>query len=196
MKINTIIVFLLFIDIIFTNSTPEVDNNVLSEIKSIYDDYGLNSDSLLSVHFIDQESDLQSIGKDIYGREQFLQSNAAHSWELMKNTAYNSNIYLFPVSGYRSYADQANIINRKLKRGATLEHILTVNKLPGYSEHHSGRAIDITNSKSIGLSDDFKFTNEYKWLIENADQFGFRLTYPEENNSGIIFEPWHWYYFK
>ena len=196
MKINTIIVFLLFIEIIFTNSTPEVDNNVLSEIKSIYDDYGLNSDSLLSVHIIDQEGDLQSIGKDIYGRKQFLQSNAAHSWELMKNTAYKNNIYLFAVSGYRSYTDQANIIYRKLKRGASLEQILTVNKLPGYSEHHSGRAIDITNSKSIGLSDDFKYTNEYKWLIENAGQFGFRLTYPEENNSCIIFEPWHWYYFK
>ena len=196
MKINTIIVFLLFIEIIFTNSTPEVDNNVLSEIKSIYDDYGLNSDSLLSVHIIDQESDLESIGKDIYGREQFLQSNAAHSWELMKNTAYNSNIYLFAVSGYRSYIDQANIINKKLKSGASIDHILTVNKLPGYSEHHTGRAIDITNSKSIGLSDDFKFTDEYKWLLENAGQFGFRLTYPEENNFGIIFEPWHWYYFK
>ena len=77
-----------------------------------------------------------------------------------------------------------------------IEDILKYNKLPGFSEHHSGRAIDITNCPNAGLSDDFVYTDEYRWLLDNCDRFGFRLTYKEGNNTDIMFEPWHWYYYK
>ncbi|MBK7960075.1 MAG: D-alanyl-D-alanine carboxypeptidase family protein [Bdellovibrionales bacterium] len=31
------------------------------------------------------------------------------------------------------------------------------------------------------------------WLTENASRFEFQLSYPRNNDHGIIYEPWHWY---
>ncbi len=66
--------------------------------------------------------------------------------------------------------------------------------IPGFSEHHSGRAIDIhTKGKNI-LDEEFESTEEFIWLSKNAAQFEFRLSYPRSNSFGIIYEPWHWFY--
>ncbi len=43
---------------------------------------------------------------------------------------------------------------------------------------------------------DFVNTQEYKWLLKNANKYGFYLSYPENNLDGITFEPWHWHYEK
>ncbi|MEK9173171.1 MAG: D-alanyl-D-alanine carboxypeptidase family protein, partial [Patescibacteria group bacterium] len=37
----------------------------------------------------------------------------------------------------------------------------------------------------------FEKTNSYKWLTENAYQYGYVLSYPP-NNIYYQFEPWHW----
>lgn len=62
---------------------------------------------------------------------------------------------------------------------------------PGYSEHNTGLAVDFN-----GVSDNFKETEEYKWLLENSYKYGFVLRYPEEkkNLTGIVYEPWHFRY--
>lgn len=62
---------------------------------------------------------------------------------------------------------------------------------PGYSEHNTGLAVDFN-----GVSDNFKETEEYKWLLENSYKYGFVLRYPEEKKdlTGIIYEPWHFRY--
>ena len=171
--------------------------DVATILYSIYNKAGIDTSLLtLDKDIVMQEMDLEYIGKDIYGRKQYLYSDAAIAWGIMKEAATSSGINLLFVSGFRSYSYQSGIIKRKIDKGLLIEDILKYNKLPGYSEHHSGRAIDITNSQFTGLSNDFKYTDEYKWLLENCDRFGFRLTYKEDNNSGIMFEPWHWYYYK
>ena len=187
-------IVLFLISMVIANHPNE---DITTILHSIYNKVGIDTNLLLiDRDLVIQETDLKFIGKDIYGRKQYLSADAASAWKDMEEAAKNSGINLLFVSGFRSYSYQASIIKRKIDRGLLIEDILKYNKLPGFSEHHSGRAIDITNSPNAGLSDDFVYTDEYRWLLDNCDRFGFRLTYKEGNNTDIMFEPWHWYYYK
>ena len=139
-----------------------------------------------------ESCDLVSIGKDVYGREQFLDSAAAKYFFRMKKAAQKDSVDLQFVSAFRSFDSQKKIIERKLNKGFLIERILKENKLPGYSEHHTGRAIDFTSKKLKTLSVEFEKSREFKWIIENASLYNFYLSYPKDNKEGIMYEPWHW----
>lgn len=70
----------------------------------------------------------------------------------------------------------------------------------GYSEHHSGKAMDfiIEGMTDENLDPDKYDTEVAKWLATNAPKEGFKLTYPPENSKGVTkgagYEPWHWFY--
>jgi D-alanyl-D-alanine carboxypeptidase len=138
--------------------------------------------------------DLVSIGLDILNREQRLTPTAADAWRAMQAAAAVDSVQLLPVSGFRSVKEQAAIIERKLERGLTLESILTEIAPPGYSEHHSGRAIDIASTGSPPMTEDFEQTPAFAWLSANAGRFGFVMSFPRGNPYGYVFEPWHWCY--
>jgi D-alanyl-D-alanine carboxypeptidase len=138
--------------------------------------------------------ELVSIGLDILNREQRLTPKAAAAWHAMQAAAAEQGISLLPVSGYRSIEQQVAIIERKLARGDALATILAGSAPPGYSEHHSGRAIDIATLNSPPLIDAFELTDAFAWLNENAEGFGFTLSFPRDNRYGYVFEPWHWFY--
>jgi zinc D-Ala-D-Ala carboxypeptidase len=120
----------------------------------------------------------------------WLESRTSDFFNKMYLGAKNQGIKLKIKSGYRGWKFQFNIIKRKLKQNRTIENILLYTKLPGYSEHHSGRAIDISGVNNQSITSD---SQEYKWLKKNAGRYGFRLSYPENGNE-MGFEPWHWYY--
>lgn len=69
----------------------------------------------------------------------------------------------------------------------TLEYI---NK-PGGSDHNLGLAVDFNY-----VDNSFAKTSEYKWLLKNAENYGFILRYPEdkEDKTKIAYESWHWRY--
>ncbi|MBL8298605.1 MAG: D-alanyl-D-alanine carboxypeptidase family protein, partial [Rhodanobacteraceae bacterium] len=87
---------------------------------------------------------LRFVGYDIHQRAQWLTPRAAQAWLRMRHSAALGQIELQLVSAFRSIDYQVGIIERKLARGQNLAQILEVSAAPGYSEHHSGRAIDIT----------------------------------------------------
>jgi D-alanyl-D-alanine carboxypeptidase len=112
----------------------------------------------------------------------------------MKNEAEMADIFLKPYSGFRSFLYQKCLIERHLKNGRPLESILTHIAIPGFSEHHSGQAVDIHENGKAILEEEFENTAEFKWLLKNASVFNFRMSYPKSNSYGIIYEPWHWFY--
>src|SRR3546814_13583170 len=61
----------------------------------------------------------------------------------MHDAAAIDGVELLLISAFRSIEFQAALVRDKLARGITIDEILMVNAPPGYSEHHSGRAIDI-----------------------------------------------------
>ena len=127
------------------------------------------------------------------GKEIFLSKKCAESWLKMQADAKKDSITISILSGFRSYKKHYQIIQTKLNDGKKLPEILKENKLPGLSQHHSGNAIDII-SNSYKLSTEFEKSSAYSWLNKNAYKYGFYLQYPKDNNSGLIFEPWHWYF--
>jgi len=135
---------------------------------------------------------LVSIGKDVFGREQRMAPVAANAWFDMQRAAAVSGIELQAVSAYRSVDYQAGIIRRKLDTGQNMEDVLRVSTAPGYSEHHTGRALDITSPGYQPLERVFDTSPAFTWLNEAAEQFGFRLSYPRDNPHGVAYEPWHW----
>jgi D-alanyl-D-alanine carboxypeptidase len=135
---------------------------------------------------------LVSVGTDIYGREQRLAPSAADCWQAMQGTAQRQGVSLLLVSAFRSVDYQRDIWERKLTAGESVEQILRVSAPPGYSEHHTGWAIDVTAPGCPPVTEEFESTAAFAWLLTNAGTFGFSMTYPRHNRYGVIYEPWHW----
>ena len=123
-----------------------------------------------------------------------LDSTAAVAFLEMEKDAKKDSIKFIIASAFRSVDRQSGIISRKLNRGIPIGSILKENTLPGYSQHHSGRAIDFISEGASGLSVAFDQTKTFKWLVKNANKYGFYLSYPENNEDGIMYEPLHWMY--
>lgn len=131
-------------------------------------------------------------GFDRYRRALWLVSPAARAWRSMQAAALRDGVVLEAISGYRSHDYQLGIFERKLARGLSVDDILTVNAAPGYSEHHSGHALDIGTLDEPPAEESFENTAAFAWLRENAGGYGFVMSYPRDNPHGIVYEPWHW----
>lgn len=130
------------------------------------------------------------VGED--GKEHFLVPAAAQAWRLLKAAAIAENIQLFIVSAFRSVERQAEIVRRKLAAGQSIDQILSVCAPPGFSEHHTGRAVDLSAPGVPVLEPAFDQTAAFAWLTQRAQDFGFYLSFPEGNSQGYLYEPWHW----
>jgi D-alanyl-D-alanine carboxypeptidase len=133
-------------------------------------------------------------GFDRYRRPLWLHVQAARAWSHLREAALRDEVVLEAISGYRSHDYQLGIFERKLGRGLSVEEILTVNAAPGYSEHHSGLALDIGAPDEPPAEESFEGTPAFAWLRDNAEGFGFVMSYPRDNPYGIVYEPWHWRY--
>jgi D-alanyl-D-alanine carboxypeptidase len=129
-------------------------------------------------------------GRD--GREHLLVPQAAGAWRAMSAAALADDVPITIVSAFRSVERQAEIVRAKLARGLSLESILCVSAPPGYSEHHSGRAIDVTTENVRPLEVEFEETVAFRWLSDHARSYAFFLSYPRQNPYGFAYEPWHW----
>jgi D-alanyl-D-alanine carboxypeptidase len=96
------------------------------------------------------------------------------------------------VSGFRSFDYQAELIRKKLASAQLIDDILKVNAAPGYSQHHTGEAVDIATPGSRPLTEEFEDSAAFGWLTEHGGEFGFSMTYPRGNPWGFVYEPWHW----
>lgn len=126
------------------------------------------------------------------GRELKLTPETATAWEAMRSAAEAELVTLLLISGFRSVDYQRQILERKIAGGQILDDILRVNAAPGFSEHHTGRAVDIGTPGSKPLEESFERTDAFHWLGRHAARFGFHLSYPRDNSNGIVYEPWHW----
>lgn len=134
--------------------------------------------------------EIAEVGVD--GREHLLVPSASAAWRNLKAAALVDGIDLFIVSAFRSIDRQVAIIRQKIEAGDAVENILTVCAPPGFSEHHTGRAVDLSTSGCRTLEVEFDQTTAYAWLDKHAAEFGYYLSYPIGNSWGYQYEPWHW----
>ena len=142
--------------------------------------------------FFPEATELVDVGPNIVGRMQRLTPLAGSKWQQLVKAADTDGIALLMVSGFRSFDYQAGLIQKKLEAGQTIDEILMVNAAPGYSEHHSGNAVDIATPGSPPLTEEFESLDAFAWLTRCAGGFGFKMSYPRNNPQGFIYEPWHW----
>ena len=133
-------------------------------------------------------------GFDRYRRPLWLHVDAARAWLRMRDHAMGDDVVLEAISGYRSHDYHLGIFERKFARGLSLEDILAVNAAPGFSEHHSGLALDIGTPDEPPAEESFEHTAAFAWLHDHAGEHGFAMSYPRDNPHGIVYEPWHWRY--
>jgi D-alanyl-D-alanine carboxypeptidase len=139
-----------------------------------------------------EASELVEVGPNLVGRMQSLTPMAAVRWQKMVDAASKDGVRLLIVSGFRSFDYQAELIRRKIDAGQDIGEILSVNAAPGFSQHHTGAAVDIASPGSRPLTEDFDQSAAFEWLVANAGTFGFSMTYPRDNPWGFVYEPWHW----
>lgn len=114
----------------------------------------------------------------------------ANAYILMRDAAQTEGFSVSVSSAYRSIEDQQRLYNKFLLKNPA--HIVDETcARPGYSEHHTGLAIDVQGSipggRNIGK------TPEAAWVKENCHKFGFILRYLPEivEITGYASEPWH-----
>lgn len=137
---------------------------------------------------------LTDVGKDMFGRSQRLDNDAARAWRKMLQAATADDVSLLLVSAFRPLEYQRDLLRRKLRAGESIDEALQAVAAPGHSEHQSGRAVDVSCAGCPVLETDFENTQTFRWLMENAETFGFFLSYPRDNPHAIMYEPWHWCY--
>ena len=140
-----------------------------------------------------------SLAPVIEGSSVTADSRVAEAYQKMYNDALAQNVILTPYAGYCSYSRQQTNYDNKVQ--AFMLQNMTKEEAEanaqkriepaGCSENGAGLSVDIS-SASAG----FASTNEYKWLTENAHNYGFILRYPEDKTdiTGMIYQPWHWRY--
>lgn len=130
-------------------------------------------------------------------RDEFLHPDAAAALHKMIAAARAEGIWLVPASGFRNLEQQRSLFSNQTLAKGSPEAAAIVSAPPGYSEHHTGYAVDLADG-SLSQADDisiaFAQSPAYEWLTANAAEFGFELSFPEGNPQGISFEPWHWRY--
>ena len=94
--------------------------------------------------------------------------------------------------GYRTVDEQTTILNERMAgyiedgmdRDSAYAKTLETVAVPGYSEHHTGLAVDVVCSV------------DPVWLHEHCWEYGFILRYPEGKSdiTGITYEHWHYRY--
>lgn len=139
-----------------------------------------------------EAAQLVDVEANIVGTMQRLAPDTAAAWQRMKTAASAGGVQLLLVSGFRSVQHQADLIRRKLAAGHTIDAILKVNAAPGFSEHHTGRALDIATPGTRPLTLEFEHSAAFAWLVANAAMFGFGMPYTRGNRFGFEYEPWHW----
>ena len=92
---------------------------------------------------------------------------------------------LYVNSGYRDYLEQERLYNNTWDKSTV--------QIPGYSEHQTGYAIDIS---ATGADLYTATTAAWNWLADHSWEYGLIARYPQDKQeiTGVVSEPWHFRY--
>ncbi len=139
-------------------------------------------------------SELVPISSD--GRTR-MRKAAAQKFLEMAQAARRQGVILVPVSAFRSIKEQQQLFFAvSAQRNQSPEERAAVSAPPGYSEHHTGYAVDIGDgaAPATNVNPNFEHTKAFQWLQANAARFSFEMSFPKDNLQGVSYEPWHWRY--
>ena len=192
----------------YKKQNPEIDNDKIVSIINVGADSDwyvndiktdLNKGILMIVnkhHYLDESynpDDLVTMPLSVAFKGKKIISEVNEAFIKLCKDAKSENLTIVANSTYRDFNYQSSLYKRyKNNKGQIYADNYAAR--PGYSEHQTGLAIDVSTLKST--MDDFEETKEYKWLIKNAYKYGFILRYPKdkEDITGYNYESWHYRY--
>lgn len=139
-----------------------------------------------------------------------LQPAVVQAFLSMQQAAHEDGIRLEIASGFRDFARQEAIWNRKVTSQCTegtalqecIQSVLRWSALPGLSRHHWGTDMDLYDPVALGQQTLHLEAWEYEagghqavlfqWLNQHAMNFGFYRPYQNPESNGVAAEPWHW----
>lgn len=135
----------------------------------------------------------------------YFDARAAEYLRQMLEDGRKEGLDFWICSAYRTIEKQTKLYENKVSRlmaeeglseSRAREKAGTEVAYPGTSEHNLGLAVDIVAKDYQLLDEKQARTEEAKWLLENCWRYGFILRYPldKTEETGIIFEPWHYRY--
>jgi D-alanyl-D-alanine carboxypeptidase len=135
-----------------------------------------------------------SYGEGEYQRYEFLEREAAQALMKLMFAARNQGVWIIPVSGFRSIEQQQQLFQEQIAKQGSPEAAAKISAPAGYSEHHTGYAVDLTDGKlpDQDITCEFETTAAFQWLKRHASEFGFELSFFPNNPQGVSYEPWHW----
>lgn len=125
---------------------------------------------------------------EVTEEERYMTAESAKAVEEMVDAASKDAIYLYGLSGYRSYETQKNLYEYNVETQGKSYSDKYVAK-PGASEHQLGEAMDLATSSGWI----YEGCPEANWIANNAYKYGFIVRYEagKEDITGYNYEPWH-----
>ena len=174
------------------NPTKSEGNTLPPQIQKLMDKLKSKWGVVITQSHIDKEYEMEGDVRPDAGSVNKTAENKIK--ELIKDCkkAYPNVTYPADIkSGYRNYDTQVDNFGKKVKNeGRSIENVQASNCLPGFTQHHTGRAFDIF---SVDTSWWDKNSKVKKWVADNCGNYGFEVTYTKLNKLRIP-EPWHLFY--
>ena len=151
--------------------------------------------STLLGHFPYEEAPPESLRPIVADGSIQLREAAAESLLALLRASRADGVNILPLSGFRSIEDQEYLFfDIKAEQGERAAERAEVSAPPGYSEHHTGYAVDLGDGDrpETHLQEEFERTAAFRWLRRNSAYYSFELSFPRNNPQGISYEPWHW----
>ncbi len=116
-----------------------------------------------------------------------LHRDAAEGLKHLLGAALHDGVTLTVGSAFRSTDYQQGIISRKRAAGKSTKDIYYLSAPVGYSEHHTGFALDF-----LPIEYSFERSAGYAWLRQHGAQYGWEQSFVKGNKEHVSYEPWHW----
>lgn len=128
-----------------------------------------------------------SVGDDVY-----VETRTYKAYLELKDELEKQGVHVELDSGFRSLASQQQIIDDFTEKyGASYARAYAAT--PGYSEHHTGLALDlyliVDGVTAYENEDLMKYPEVWEKIHPLLPKYGFILSYP--NNGRTTYEPWH-----
>ena len=187
-KILRLLVLLLFVGLFVVSGCSKTDKYdylvLVNKYSQLPDDWEKN------VELVD--------AKNAWDEDIKVEKNAYENYLKLEKALEKEGVNIELDSVYRSVKAQQDLWDEwSADPEKGIDYVRKFVAVPGYSEHHTGLAIDIMlyiNGDFVREDDKLFFYEDIFKKIHNVlYKYGFILRYPEnkENITGYYYEPWH-----
>lgn len=190
---------------------PSAGASVTDKLPSGFTTVSVSQDSLYKgpLILVNNDHECGIDGVNLVGMmEQYNETFKVADYDVKVNSAIMENINSMFSDFHEQYGDNDLLVNSAY-RSKEVQQTIYDNTLaskgeegmqwvakPGYSEHQTGYAFDLSLMAPDGTMYDYDGTGNYGWINENCSRYGFIVRYDDskKNITGIANEPWHFRY--